>query len=106
MAALPERKGTLAILGRVSVVRMAAAKRRKCPTEAPACASSGCRRELIFSVGCRTPIIPVDDGITSDARIFSRRAVWAHTDLQSRTPAFPVAQFALPELTRTARIWP
>src|SRR5438552_12466934 len=106
MAALPDRRGTLAILGRVSVVRMASAKQRKCPAEDPALANRGCRCELIFLAGRGTPMIPVEEGNTSEARTLSRRAAWAHRDLQSRMPAFPVAQLAFPELTRTARTRP
>src|SRR5437764_3671882 len=106
IAAVPERSGTLATLGRVSVVRMASANWRRCPTDASAPAKSGCKCDVTFSVGNRTPIIPVDDGNISDARTVNSFAALAHTALQPRSPGAPVAQLALPEFTITARTRP
>src|SRR5579864_1537077 len=104
--AQPELNRTLASFGRVSVVRMASAKLRKCSGVPPALAIKSGSRELILSAGRGTPIMPVEEGRTCDARIFKRPAVSAHTDLHALTPARPVAQFALPEFTTTARTLP
>jgi hypothetical protein len=50
--------------------------------------------------------MPVEDGNTWFGRSFKVRAVSAQIVLQARTPASPVAQFALPEFTTTAPICP
>src|SRR5579864_8924574 len=106
MDARPERSGRLASLGLVSVVRIASAKLRRWSGVARAAAISSRSPELILSAGSGTPIMPVEEGNTCAGRIFSWRAASAHTDLQARTPAGPVAQFAFPEFTTTARIRP
>src|SRR4051812_23879837 len=49
-------------------------------------------------------MMPVDDGNTSAASRSRSRAVSEQTLLQSRMPAWPVAQFAFPEFTITACI--
>src|SRR5947209_2810047 len=51
-------------------------------------------------------MIPVDEGNISEDLAFSSFAVAAHTALQSRKPRLPVAQFAFPEFTTTARTRP
>src|SRR6476646_7788155 len=106
MHARTETRGTLAILEHVSVVRMALAKRRKSSIDDPTLASSGCKWEVTFSVGNGTPIIPVEEGKTSDAFTLSNLAISAQTALHARRPAGPVAQLALPEFTTTARTRP
>src|SRR6266536_4547311 len=106
MAALPDRKGTLASFALVSVVRIASANCRRCSTEAPAPPSSGSRRDVIFVAGKGTPIMPVDDGKTSEGLVFSKCANSEQINLQARNPDGPVAQFAFPELTMTARTRP
>src|SRR5678816_4578080 len=104
--ARPERNGTLAILGRVSVVRMASAKRRRSPTVAPALATKDCKCDVTCAVGNGTPMIPVEDGKISDACTFNNAPISAHTALHPRKPAPPVAQLALPEFTTAARTLP
>src|SRR6266481_6051319 len=105
-AALPDRKDVLASLGRESVVRMASANWRRWSMEAPARAIKGFKWVVIFAVGKGTPMMPVDEGKTCVGGIPSSRAVAAHVVLQARIPGCPVAQLALPELTRTARTRP
>src|SRR5215469_4522033 len=51
-------------------------------------------------------MMPVEDGKTSAERMSSKRAVAAQTALQARIPFRPVAQFAFPEFTITARTRP
>src|SRR5947208_5229894 len=51
-------------------------------------------------------MMPVEEGKTSEGLILSRCASSAQTLLQAPTPACPVAQLALPELTRTVRTCP
>src|SRR5262249_5598763 len=51
-------------------------------------------------------MIPVDEGNTCLLDTPSSLAVAAQTSLHARIPGVPVAQFAFPELTRTARIRP
>src|SRR5579864_2337954 len=106
MEARPELSGTLDNLGLVSVVRIASAKLRKWSGVALAVVIKSGSWELIFFAGNGTPMMPVEEGNTCDLRIFRWRAVSAHTDLQARTPAGPVAQFAFPEFTTTARVRP
>ncbi len=79
---------------------------RRCSTEAAASVNSGVSREVILTDGRGTPIIPVDEGNTSQGLTPNRRAVSRQTALQARVPSGPVAQFALPEFTITARTWP
>src|SRR5690242_3184828 len=51
-------------------------------------------------------MIPVDEGKIFDAFAFSSFPISAHTSLHARKPAGPVAQFAFPEFTTTARTRP
>ena len=51
-------------------------------------------------------MIPVEEGKTSAGRIPSSSATCWQTCLHALRPCFPVAQFAFPELTMTARIRP
>src|SRR5215469_4138962 len=51
-------------------------------------------------------MMPVEEGNTSEGGILSKRAASAHTRLEARIPSGPVAQFAFPEFTRTARARP
>src|SRR5271165_203987 len=74
--------------------------------EAPARAIRGLSWDVIFSVGKGTPMIPVDDGKISADLPPSRCAAWLQVSRQARRPGCPVAQLALPELTRTARTRP
>src|SRR5437764_7115661 len=104
--ALPRCSGTLASLGRVSVVRMASANLRRWSGDAPAPEIRAGNLAFIFSNGSGTPMTPVDEGNTSEARALRSRAAAEHTDSQARIPAGPVAQFAFPEFTITARISP
>ena len=48
-------------------------------------------------------MIPVDDGKTSVARTPNNRPTSLQICSQARFPGLPVAQFALPEFTMTAR---
>src|SRR5258708_37818198 len=105
-APFPDLKGMLASLARVSVVTIASANLRKCSEEEPAESSSGFNRALILAVGNGTPIMPVEEGNTSYGLALSNWAVSEQIRLQSRTPAAPVAQFAVPEFTITARTRP
>src|SRR3954471_3736759 len=102
----PERKGMLAIFGFESVVRIASENLRRCPAHAPASEISTFKCEVILLTGSGTPIMPVDEGNTSAGLIFRRLAVSAQIFLQSRSPDVPVAQFAFPEFTTTARTRP
>ena len=105
-AALPFRSGTLAIFGRVSVVRMALANPRRFSIEVPAFCSKGFSEETILPLGSGRPMIPVDDGKISDALACNRTEVWRQISLQAAIPCRPVAQFAFPEFTTTARTRP
>src|ERR1700751_202499 len=51
-------------------------------------------------------MIPVEDGKTSAGLTLRYRASSLQTFLQATIPATPVAQFALPEFTMTARTFP
>src|SRR5437764_11810642 len=104
--ALPRCSGTLASLGRVSVVRRASANLRRWSGDAPAPEIKAGNLAFIFSNGSGTPMTPVDEGNTPEARAFRSPAACAQTDLQARIPASPVAQFAFPEFTMTARMRP
>src|SRR6185437_2859782 len=64
------------------------------------------RFETIFSVGSGTPIIPVEDGNTAVAATPRLFAVCSQTCRHAFTPARPVAQFAFPAFTSTARTRP
>src|ERR1700704_3609376 len=95
-----------AILGRVSVVMMARAK-----ASAPFCL--GVRDEInsgnfaiIFSDGKGTPMIPVEEGKIFAALTPSSFPACRQICSQARRPAAPVAQFAFPEFTTTARTLP
>ena len=68
--------------------------------------NSGVSHEVILADGRGTPIIPVDEGNTSQGLTLNRRAASAQTILQAPIPSEPVAQFALPEFTITARTRP
>src|SRR5215472_7984867 len=106
IAPFPERSGMLSSLGRESVVRIASANCRKRSTVASALEIKIPRFWPIFSAGKGTPMIPVEDGNTSAALTLSGLAIAAQTARQARTPAGPVAQFAFPEFTITARSRP
>jgi hypothetical protein len=61
---------------------------------------------VIFSYGKGTPITPVEQTKTSSLRHPAVFATASATAFAASTPARPVAQFALPELTTSARIRP
>src|SRR5581483_4323286 len=102
IAPRPDRRGTLASFGFESVVRIASLNRRRCSVELPAVENKNGNCKSTGSTGNSTPMIPVDDGNTSAARKFPRRAASAQIILQFLMPAAPVAQFAFPEFTITA----
>src|SRR5258706_2590367 len=102
----PVSKRVDATLGRVSVVMMAWAK-------ASAPLWFGVRDEinsgnfaLIFSTGKGTPMIPVEDGKISEAPTPSSFPASRQICSHARRPWGPVAQFAFPEFTTTARTLP
>ena len=95
-----------AALARVSVVRIASAKARAEASEEARVAKSSESLAMIFSMGSGTPMMPVDEGKISLARNWSARAASLQTRWQAVFPAGPVAQLALPELTKTARMRP
>ena len=93
-----------AIFGRVSVVRMAPAKARSATLPAAAFPTSAGSAAMIFSEGNGTPMMPVEDGNTwcgLRARPFANAR---QVSLHVASPSGPVAQFALPEFTSTARM--
>ncbi len=90
----------------VSVVMMAVAKSSAWPGVPPRVARSAGMALTIFSAGSGTPMIPVEEGKTSSKR---QPRVWAaalQVSIQARMPGSPVAQLALPALTRTAETRP
>jgi hypothetical protein len=64
------------------------------------------KAETIFCAGNWTPMIPVEEGKTCSGATPSKLAVCSQTCWHAFRPASPVAQFAFPELTTTARIDP
>src|SRR6185312_9032873 len=103
---LPTLNFAEAIFLRVSVVRMASENSRNFCSVACRDANNAGRFATLFSLGSGTPIIPVDDGTTcrtATPRIFAVSwQTWQHAFI----PASPVAQFAFPAFTRTARTRP
>src|SRR3989338_5233283 len=88
------------ILTKRSVVRIASAACKKESSERAAAAFS--IPLLMFSMGIATPIIPVEEGITSPGSIPSLAPTSRHIISASRTPPAPVHALALPLLTTTA----
>src|SRR3989338_439373 len=88
------------ILTKRSVVRIASAACKKKSSERAAAAFS--IPLLMFSMGIATPIIPVEEGITSPGSIPSLAPTSRHIISASRTPLAPVHALALPLLTTTA----
>src|SRR5882672_9807231 len=95
-----------AALERVSVVGMAWAKAWAEASVAARAASRLGSLLMILSAGSGTPMMPVDDGNTSFGRNPKARAASLHTSSHAVFPAGPVAQLALPELMRMARMRP
>ena len=90
----------------VSVVMIAVAKSSACSGDVPTAAGRCGSAARIFSAGSGTPMMPVDDGMTSSKRSPNVSAVAVQISSQARMPGSPVAQFALPEFTTTAETRP
>src|SRR5581483_7372508 len=104
ISAPPMRSFVAAILGWVSVVRMAVAKSAR-PSGASlltACAIPA----RYFSRSYKRPMTPVEAGATSAASHPRASARQAAESSASFMPVLPVKQFAEPELTATARSRP
>ncbi len=91
------------ILGYVSVVIMACAKRVASGLNP---STRGAIFFMIFSAGSLTPITPVDSGMTSCCPTPSSEAMHFIMMEASFRPASPVHAFALPELATIALITP
>ncbi len=96
----------LLIFIRVSVVMMARAKSSACSESLPRAAWIAGMAATTFSVGKGTPMMPVEEGKTSAGAQAKVAAAAAQVVSQAAMPAAPVAQLALPALTRTVRIRP
>src|ERR1039457_6370049 len=91
-----------AILTRVSVVIMACANASACSGVLPTEAFSAGIAQPPLSGEKGTPMMPVDDGMTSSKMQPKLSAAATQVAMQPSTPAGPVAQLALPEFTSTA----
>src|SRR5258705_9256530 len=100
------RKDAEVVLGRVSVVQIARESSTKERAEGRRFRASIGRARRIFSTGSCTPITPVEQTKISRGARFSRREVSSTVRREARSPCVPVAQFALPAFTTTARMWP
>src|ERR1017187_9275527 len=87
---------------RVSVVIMACANASACSGVLPTEAFSAGIAATTFSAGNGTPMMPVDEGMTSSKMQPKLSAAATQVAMQPSTPAGPVAQLALPEFTSTA----
>ena len=87
---------------RVSVVMMACANASACSGVLPTAAFSAGIAATTFSAGKGTPMMPVDEGMTSSKMQPKPSAAATQVAMQPSTPAGPVAQLALPEFTSTA----
>src|SRR5215469_3784021 len=90
--------------GRVSVVMIVLANRQTASLFVCRCLASKGKADKIFSVGRGTPMIPVEEGKTCSGLVPSSRAASRQTSRHAFRPGKPVAQFAFPEFTTTARI--
>src|SRR5579864_6905562 len=95
-----------ASLGRVSVVMMARVKLMAASSVAHLAAIKPGSAARILSAGSGTPITPVEEGKISRAEAPSMFAARTQICSHADKPRGPVAQLALPELTRTARTLP
>src|SRR5690242_8414796 len=95
-----------AVFGRVSVVQMARESSAKERAEGRRLRLSEGSERMIFSTAMGTPMTPVEQMMISCEEQPRRLAVSSTVRTAAAWPAGPVAQFALPELTTTARIRP
>ena len=91
-----------AILTRVSVVMMARAKSSALAELLPTADLRAGMAAMTFSAGKGTPMMPVDEGTTSSKMQPKVCAAATQVAMQPSIPGAPVAQLALPALTRTA----
>src|SRR5580692_7349577 len=95
-----------AVFGRVSVVHMASESSAKERAEGRRLRVSFGRERRIFSTASGTPITPVEQTMISLGVQPRRLAVSVTVRCAAAWPAAPVAQFALPAFTMTARMRP
>src|SRR5580692_11407462 len=95
-----------AVFGRVSVVQMASDSSAKERAEGRRFRVSFGNERRIFSTASGTPITPVEQTMISLGVQPSRLAVSTTVLTAAAWPAVPVAQFALPAFTITARMRP
>src|SRR5689334_9820216 len=99
----PARNVQQATFGRVSVVMIARAKPIAASGVADFCEIRSGSAARIFCSGNGTPITPVEEGITAQALALRIAAVQQQICSHAQSPCAPVAQFAFPELTSSAR---
>ncbi len=91
---------------RVSVVMIAVAKAFSASASSPRPATTAGTAATSFSTGSGTPMIPVDEGMMNCGAASSAAPSAAQLCSATTIPEAPVAQFALPALTSTARTRP
>src|SRR5271163_432225 len=90
----------------VSVVMMARANSSACSEVLPNDAFTAGRAATTFSAGKGTPMMPVEEGKTVSGVQLKLSAAATQVAMQASMPAAPVAQLALPALTRTVETRP
>src|SRR6267143_5315149 len=95
-----------AVFGRVSVVQIASEVSANERAEGRRCRAMTGKARRIFSSGICTPITPVEQTKSSCGVQPSRFAASATVRKAAACPASPVAQFAFPAFTTTARMRP
>src|ERR1700679_522321 len=92
-----------AVLGRVSVVMMAAATLAKWSVVPPTASRRAGKAARTFSTGSGTPMMPVEEGKTACGLQPKTLAAAAQHCSAAAMPVSPVAQLAFPELMST--VW-